>query len=73
MLDQPNHSLHVLNEIGEADLGSRPGNADRAEQAHRPFLPSEDMLDRRTDRRFAGIRLGGARRSVGLPFGFLRR
>ena len=51
LLDQPDHSLHVVKEIGEADLRSRSGYADGAdEQAHRAFLPREDVLDRRTDR-----------------------
>jgi hypothetical protein len=50
-LDQPDHSLHVVNEISEADLRSRSGYADGAdEQAHRAFLSREDVLDRRTDR-----------------------
>jgi hypothetical protein len=47
-LDQPDHSLHVVNEIGEADLRSRSSYADGAdEQAHRAFLPRKDVLDRR--------------------------
>src|SRR5262249_58792550 len=47
-------------EIGEADLRPRSGYADGAdEQAHRAFLPREDVLDRRTDRRFTDIGVSG--------------
>ena len=69
---EPDYSLHVVEEIGETDLCSRPSEADGAdEQTHRPFLAGEDVLDRRAHRRFAGI--GQAvRRGIGLPLGFLR-
>src|SRR5690349_1144803 len=44
---EPKRSLHVVDDIGQADLGSGAGNADGADkQAHRPFLAGEDMLDR---------------------------
>jgi hypothetical protein len=39
------------------------------EQAYRPLLPGEDMLNRRAHRRLAGI--GRAvRRGIGVPLGF---
>ena len=60
LLDQPDHSLHVVKKIGEADLHPGSGYTDGAdEQAHRAFLPREDVLDRRTDRRFTGIGVSG--------------
>ena len=60
---QPGQPLHVIGEIGEADLGSGAGEADGAdEQSHRPFLPGEDMLDCRAHCRFAGVGPGGAAR-----------
>lgn len=53
---EPDHSLHVIDDVGEADFGSGPGDADGAdEQAHRPFLPGEDVLDRRAHCRFARV------------------
>src|SRR5580658_7134648 len=44
---EPEHSLHVVKDVGQADLGSGAGNADGADkQAHRPLLSGEDVLDR---------------------------
>ncbi len=69
---QPAHSMHVVDEVGEADPGSRSSNADGAdEQAHRPFLPREDVLDRRPHGRLRAF-ARPVRRGIGLPFGFLR-
>src|SRR5215472_9915225 len=37
---EPDHALHVIDEVCEADFGSRSGDADGADkQPHRPFLP----------------------------------
>jgi len=41
---QPDHSLHVIGEIGEADYHCRPDQPDGADdKRHRPLLPGEDM------------------------------
>jgi hypothetical protein len=57
--------------IGQTDLGSCSGDSDGAdEQAHRPLLASEDMIDRRAHSRFAGIGPGGSARHR-LAHGFL--
>jgi hypothetical protein len=53
---QPDHSLHVVEEADDADLGSRAGDADGAgEQAHWSFLPGEDVLNHGAHRRFVSI------------------
>ena len=82
LVSQPNHPLHVVEEVGEADLGSRAGEANlgsRAgeangadEQTHWPFLAGEDVLDRRAQ--WADLRAlaRAVRRGIGLPSGFLR-
>jgi len=58
---EPDHPLHVVDEVGEADLGSRSGDAYRANiEAHRALLPGKDMLDRRAHCGFAAVGPGGA-------------
>ena len=43
---QPGQAAHVVDQVGEADLGGRPGEADGAhEQAHPGLLLGEDVLD----------------------------
>ena len=55
---EPNQAFHVVDQIGHADLGSGPCDANGAdEQGHGPFLRSEDMLDEGTDFRFPAVRL----------------
>jgi hypothetical protein len=62
---KPDHSLHVVNEIGQ-------GKTDDADiEAHRAFLPGEDVLDRRAHHGLAAIGPRGAPRHW-LAFGFLR-
>jgi len=71
LVREPDHSLHVVDKVGETDLGCRSGQADRAnERAHWPFLSGEDVLDYRAHRRLAGIGVRGAARHR-LAFGFL--
>ena len=46
---EPGQALHVVGEIGEADLGGGPGDADGAdEQSHRSLLPGKHVFDRGT-------------------------
>ena len=46
---EPGQALHVMGEIGKADLGGGPGDADGTdEQPHRSLLPSKHVLDRGT-------------------------
>src|SRR5262245_49804177 len=60
---EPEQPAHVVNEIRQADLHGRPGEANGAdEQAHPGFLLGEDVLDMGPDGRFSGIGSGGARR-----------
>ena len=53
---QPDKAAHVVDQVHHSDLGSGPGNADRANQlaAHGAFLESEDMLDAGPDPGAAG-------------------
>ena len=50
-MGEPNHSLHIVQQVDEADFGCRTGQADGAnEQAHGSLLAGEDVLDRRAYR-----------------------
>ena len=72
LIPEPDHSLHVEDEVGEADFGPRAGNTDGAdEQAHRPFRRAKTCS---TAERTADLRAlaRAVRRGIGLPFGFLR-
>jgi hypothetical protein len=55
---QPDKVAHVADQVHHCELGSGPGNANRANQlaAHGAFLESEDMLDTGPDLR-AGVLL----------------
>ena len=69
---RPDQPLHVIGEIGKADLGSGAGDLDGAdEQSHRPFLSGKDISTtaRTTDWRALAL---AVRRGIGLPLGFLR-
>jgi hypothetical protein len=47
LIHQPDHSLHIVGEIGEADFGSGADDPDGAdEQAHGPLLAGKDVFDR---------------------------
>ena len=47
---EPQESLHVVNQVGETDLGLGSSDADGAhEQPHAVLLVAEDVLDLRTD------------------------
>jgi hypothetical protein len=58
---EPDEPAHVVGEVGQADLHFRPPQTDRAnDEAHRPFLVSEHMLDRGADFRLERIGAAGA-------------
>jgi hypothetical protein len=58
---EPDEPAHVGGEVGQADLHFRPPQTDRAnDEAHRPFLVSEHMLDRGADFRLERIGAPGA-------------
>ena len=54
-------AVHIVGEIGEADLGFGAGQADGADhQAEAGLLPSKDMFDGSADARLIGVgRSGG--------------
>ena len=56
---QPDKAAHVVDQVHHSDLGSGPGNANRANQfaAHGAFLKSEDILDTGPDPGAAGIHM----------------
>jgi hypothetical protein len=62
-VSEPNHSLHIVQQVGEADFGCRTGQANGPdEQTHWPLLAGKDVFDRRAYCRFAGISSGRAAR-----------
>ena len=62
---EPGQPAHVGDQVGKAELGRRPGQADRAdEQAEPAFLGGEDMLDRDPDPRPGGVAAGDVRRRL---------
>src|SRR5918994_6704991 len=60
---QPEQAAHVVDEVGEADLGRRPRKADGAhEQTHPVLLLGEDVLDMSPYGGLRRVRLGRAAR-----------
>jgi hypothetical protein len=60
---QPEQAAHVVDEVGEADLGYRPRQAEGAhEQAHPVLLLGKDVLDMSPDDGLRRVRLGRADR-----------
>ena len=60
---EPDHSAHVVGEVGEPDLHLGPGEADGSDDhAHGPLLPGEDMLDAGADLGLRGVGARGAPR-----------
>ena len=69
---RPEQPAHVVDQVGEPDLGRRPGQADRAdEQAHPGLLLGEDVLDLRPHPDFLAF-ARAVRAGIGRSAGFLR-
>ena len=70
LVDQPDHSLHIVGEIGEADFGSGaddPDGADEQAQAWRAKTCSTAAHTADLRALARAVRCG-----IGLPLGFLR-
>jgi len=62
-IGQPDGALHVVDDVGEADLHGGAGDADGSDdEAHRPLLAGEDMIDRRAHLGLGSVGSGDARR-----------
>lgn len=53
---EPDRPIHVVDQIGQSDLHPGSGQANRAHhERHRPFLPTENVLDRGADLRHLAV------------------
>ena len=72
LLERPDHPLHVVHEVGEPNLGTRSGHADRAdEQAQGPVLPGAKTCSTAEQTADLWAFAWAVRRGIGLLFRLL--